>query len=440
MVNLLLTTRCNRSCRYCFAREKVARDAAHAQDISLENVDRVLDFLETSGCSTLQLAGGEPTVHPRFEEILIRVLSRGFTVNLLSNGLWRPGLRSLFSRVSPANLGILLNIDHPGTYSRDQWETLMGNLEGLCRRGNVSVSFNIFEKKPKAEYIFRLVSRFGFHTIRLSFSMPVVFGDRTNEYLPISEYRDLAPFFLGFLRRADRLGVTVRVDNTIPPCMFSPAQVGRLILRGVIDPRRNFVCNPAIDVGPDLSVWRCFGTSGLFNRSLEDFRTLAELEDYYQAALRPLQYGVYPMPECASCEYARREVCQGGCIGYAAAVCMAKGSWPAEAVDPLSMRLVLSDDTIRTEYDLPSPSVILLKGDRELVEITPALDRYLSYFDGERTVRETVIAQVRNAHQDGDDEILDDLLVTVVSEKVIPLVRELLARGFLVSSSPASAR
>jgi len=316
----------------------------------------------------------------------------------------------------------------------------MGNLEGLRRRGSVSVSFNIFERKPKAEYIFRLVSQFGFHTIRLSFSMPVVFGDRKNEYLPISEYRDLAPFVLGFLRRADRLGVTVRVDNTVPPCMFTPAQVGRLILRGVIDPRRNFVCNPAIDVGPDLSVWRCFGTSGLFNRNLDDFRTLAELEDYYQAALRPLQYGVYPMPECASCEYARREVCQGGCIGYAAAVCMAEGSWPTEAVDPLSMRLVLSDDTTRTEYDLPSPSVILLKGDRELIEITPALDRYLSYFDGERTVGETVIAQIRDSRLDGDDEILDDLLVTVVSEKVIPLVRELFTRGFLVSSSPATAR
>ncbi len=58
------------------------------------------------------------------------------------------------------------------------------------------------------------------------------------------------------------------------------------MLKQVIEPARNFVCYPAIDIGPDLSIWRCFGTSKIFNKKLSDFRTFEEVCEYYQRVSR----------------------------------------------------------------------------------------------------------------------------------------------------------
>jgi len=46
-------------------------------DIAMKDLDKVLEFLARSGCNALQLAGGEPTLHPKFDEILLKILKKG---------------------------------------------------------------------------------------------------------------------------------------------------------------------------------------------------------------------------------------------------------------------------------------------------------------------------------------------------------------------------
>ena len=87
---------------------------------------------------------------------------------------------------------------------------------------------------------------------------------------------------MDFARKAEDLGAAVGMDNAVPICMFTPEQLSELMVKQVIAPSRNFVCYPAIDIGPDLSVWRCFGTSKLFNKKLSDFSSIEEMFDYYQ--------------------------------------------------------------------------------------------------------------------------------------------------------------
>ena len=45
MANVLLTSRCNLSCKYCFAREKIRDNRQH---MPLENVFEVIEFLKRS--------------------------------------------------------------------------------------------------------------------------------------------------------------------------------------------------------------------------------------------------------------------------------------------------------------------------------------------------------------------------------------------------------
>ena len=183
--------RCNRACNYCFAKEKLhsyqSRNAI--TEITLENVEKVIAFLSKTHCDAIQLAGGEPTIHSKFTEILKLLLENNLRVNLLTNALWNPELNAFFAKISPVSLGFLLNIDHPKSYSETEQKRLEENLAFLSNRGNITLSFNLFEKKPDYNYIFDLVEKFGFKNLRLSFSMPVKFEGKTNMYLHIENYK-----------------------------------------------------------------------------------------------------------------------------------------------------------------------------------------------------------------------------------------------------------
>lgn len=172
----------------------------------------------------------------------------------MSNGLWSRDLGLFFSRIPPIKLSFLLNTDYPSTYKVSRWRRIRYNLSRVKGRKNLNLSFNIFERNPRSNYIFNLLEKYGFSNVRLSFSMLVVFGKSRNTYLNVKEYRKLAKFIVEFVRLVESYGVSVRMDNTIPVCMFSKEDLGELLLKGVLDAGRNFVCFPAIDIGPDLIV------------------------------------------------------------------------------------------------------------------------------------------------------------------------------------------
>lgn len=75
-MNIVITGKCNRSCPYCFAKGKMQSDTDAGNKntgpvaISLQNFDKCLDFLKKSSRRRLNILGGEPTLHPVFEELI----------------------------------------------------------------------------------------------------------------------------------------------------------------------------------------------------------------------------------------------------------------------------------------------------------------------------------------------------------------------------------
>ena len=435
MVNILLTMRCNRACGYCFAKEKIRSyvELERNMDITPENFETVLDFLVKGNCNVVQLAGGEPTLHPRFDEFLISALEKGMYVNLLSNCLWDEKKNELFSRVPPSKLGFLLNIDRPDTYNSNEWQRIRNNLAAHRGRWNTTLSFNIFENPPQCDYIFDLLLEYAFKNVRLSFSVPVVFGDAKNLAPRIEEYPIFSAFILNFVRRATSLGASVKMDNTVPVCMFSKNDLADLILDKVLEPQRNFLCFPPIDIGPDLRVWRCFGTSGVLNRRLEDFRTFAEMYDYYELACKAYQTKIFPMDKCYECKYAANGVCQAGCIGFSIAQCNKIGRSPPQIFEEefLEMKLRVAQNTRLKEYSIPT-SCYVLENEKGIFEIPKSMKPVLDSFNGVMTVREAVKKLGQEIHatkRDGGQ--LCDFLQNVVSDSVLPIVRRLFNQGFL---------
>lgn len=84
-VRLLLTNTCNRGCFYCH-NEGQDKNWDNATMISKEVVKEVLDEVEIA-CSTVIISGGEPTLHPQFEEIVQMIADcHPLSIHLVTNG------------------------------------------------------------------------------------------------------------------------------------------------------------------------------------------------------------------------------------------------------------------------------------------------------------------------------------------------------------------
>ncbi|MHB8836374.1 MAG: radical SAM protein [Candidatus Methylomirabilia bacterium] len=75
------TLRCNLSCDFCFNRE-----LAPLPDVEPADFTRLLDRLQAAGVDTLDLLGGEPTLHPRLEELVHAIAARRMRTTLSTNG------------------------------------------------------------------------------------------------------------------------------------------------------------------------------------------------------------------------------------------------------------------------------------------------------------------------------------------------------------------
>ena len=323
----------------------------------------------------------------------------------------------------------------PKPTANTEQKKLEENLAFLSKRGNVTLSFNLFEKEPDYNYIFDLVSKYGFKNLRLSFSMPVKFEGKTNTYLQIKDYKASAKNVMDFVHRAEQLGATVGMDNAVPICMFTPQELSELLIKEVIAPQRNFICYPAIDIGPDLSVWRCFGTSKLFNKKLDDFNSLAEIYDYYQQVSRLYQFKFFPMQECETCEHAKKERCQGGCIGFAEAKCEELGISVVAPQDKelLQLKPTLSNKVSIRTYSLPAGTATINFNDGCEMEIPSSIADLVKLLDGKTTIKQALTAGFSGT-KPGEADDFDELLVELSSKEAMPIIRRLLDKKVLLAA------
>lgn len=105
-VNLVVTTRCNYNCRFCFGHYK--------QLNSIPKDDRILEIpklLSEAGCQKLTLEGGEPFLFPHIFELLKEAKKVGLVTCIVTNG--KLVTEEKIISMSPYLDWIALSIDSP---------------------------------------------------------------------------------------------------------------------------------------------------------------------------------------------------------------------------------------------------------------------------------------------------------------------------------------
>ena len=318
----MLTYRCNLNCSYCFANEFVNKDNT---DISFENFTKAIEFLTNESNVKIGLIGGEPTIHPKFLEILESLIinQKIDQVTIYTNGI---ELSNFINTISNPKVKLLVNLNNIKSIGEYNYNKIISNLDELIFNQNmknrVNLGINLYDNDMDFEYILNVVKRYNMHRLRISLTVPDFSKYKCNSIL--DTFRNRKDFLLSFL--------SVLIDNDILPyydcnkppyCIWDENEKTYLEekLKRFSGVENNLIgdqsfCYPVIDILPNLNAVRCFGMSDFTKINILDFQNITQLASFFLNEVDAFAYQVYKDLECSDCVTRKTRQCTTGCIGF----------------------------------------------------------------------------------------------------------------------------
>jgi hypothetical protein len=315
MANVLLTQRCVRACPYCFAKEHM--DQSPSEDIlKWEDLIYLGDLLEISGEHSVSLLGGEPTLHPEFVNFVLYLLERKISTTVFTSGITsEKTLREMslaFKRFPKERLHFVCNLNEPDLSPQGEFEQIRPFLEEFGTR-TIS-SFNIYHSGFNLNFLLQYINEFGLdRIIRFGLAHPI--SGAGNKFVAIQEIQGILERLVSYAPIFRRMRVTAGLDCGFPLCAFSDEQLG--MFYRITGENLRFGCNPAVDIGPDMTVWCCFPLSAYHKKSVFEFNLIGDISNFYQERLNNIRIeagGIYDA--CDTCIYREEGKCAGGCVAH----------------------------------------------------------------------------------------------------------------------------
>lgn len=309
MANLAIAAVCNLRCPFCFAGEQMqAASCGSSPFISLRAFEEQLAFLDRSGIDQVRLIGGEPTLHPRFSELVRR--ARGRRVAVFTSGLIPERALASLESLPEGSCTVMVNMNATG-WPDGPTPAEERRRAAVVRRlgGRALLGFTIFRPDFDLGPLLDLIRTSGAkRAIRLGLAQPIL--DGRNEHLRPELYPAAGRGIVAFAQRAAREGVRFQFDCGFVACMFD--EEGLEILRRA-GTDVGWRCNPILDVGLDGTVAHCFPLAGTVDTRLSPGVDARRLRRELEVRTRTDRgAGIYA--RCSTCELKRRGECTGGCL------------------------------------------------------------------------------------------------------------------------------
>ena len=137
LVHIIPTRRCNLSCTYCNEYDDFSKPVPTAEML------RRIDRLSNLGALAVHLSGGEPLLHPEFDEIIRRIRQRDMFAGLLTNGyLLNIERIKRLNHAGLDNLQISIDNVNPDEVSKKSLKVLEQKLRWLAEYAEFDVNIN----------------------------------------------------------------------------------------------------------------------------------------------------------------------------------------------------------------------------------------------------------------------------------------------------------
>lgn len=318
LVNILITDYCNQSCSFCFARQEMKM--ASKKEMSMKSYKMILEKCANAGVRRIVLAGGEPTIHSQFSEMLTHTINSNFMVNINTNGIYSDEVEHAILSGGYRTV-VYLNISTPGFISNSKIRKMI--LERINRLvGKIKVVLIVTNQFLMPQPAMRNIDLIGDELLsKVSVRIGVegsVAGEKN--YTTLDQFPLIGNnFFKTYQYLARNSPQKILFSKSITPCMFSQIQRKKLIEDGYM---QIFHCHPEnenvwFSINCDLTTFMCYPLSTRDRKSINNETSFEEIRDYYKKL--QLEYDhKYTLPECKSCPFFGLTLgkCPGPCASF----------------------------------------------------------------------------------------------------------------------------
>lgn len=314
MANILLTQLCVRSCPYCFAKEYMG--ISSPEDLlSWDNLIYLADLFEKSGEYHMSLLGGEPLLHPDISDFIIYLSKRNIFSSVFTSGI---APQNKYDRLceklvnnSDVKVHFICNVNDPEKSPKTEIPIVSRFLETFSNQ--ITLSFNIYELEFNLSFLVNYINKYNLcRHIRLGLAHPI--PGHKNNFIDPNDFFIVGEKLASYYELLQAENIELGFDCGFPLCIFTEEQLGKLYLSS--NGRLSFDCGPAIDIGPDMSIWSCFPLSNYNKKSVFDFSSLKEITDFYINSMEEMRRNRGLYEKCTNCIYRTKRMCSGGCIAH----------------------------------------------------------------------------------------------------------------------------
>lgn len=322
MANIMITSKCNLSCPYCFANEFVNLDP---HNMTLENFAIALDFVARDRPTRVGLIGGEPTLHPQFTQIIQMAISHphAMEITVYTNGVLLDKYASLLSH---PKIRLLVNWNSPEILGDRTSALVKANVDRLIfqynMRDRLNVGLNLYDPSFDYSYMIPILKEYALRRVRISVTVPNFREEK--EYDVMAYFGQYKTFLLEFFRKMGEISVLPYYDCNKPPfCVWTEEEqewlrsfVAQFPVKDSDLIGHKSFCYPVIDILHDLKAVRCFGMSDHERVDIRDFHSISDLVNFYLNRVDGLAYQMVEYDKCQSCYAHRVRQCTVGCIAF----------------------------------------------------------------------------------------------------------------------------
>lgn len=318
MANIAITNVCNLNCPYCFANPITNQQS---QFMTLKDFKKILEFIRSAkpfSPTVLGIIGGEPTLHPDFNDILTYLTAFCSSYNcmatIFTNGT---NLLPYFTNFDNPFLSILLNYNNPKLYSNNLSDQILkvferANNKKWFHTNKLRIGCNLYPTEQDYDFIWQAVKQYHISNLRVSIASPAA-SFSNYQYKKDEYFQFMKPIFLNFVQNAELNHCLLMLDcSKIPQCYFSDKE-WQLIIKNCYN-YNNLVCSPSIDFTINNQAISCFGN--YFPIDFTKFATFNDLQRYFTYSNYIKISNNFTMTKCQNCEKKDLLLCQGGCLNF----------------------------------------------------------------------------------------------------------------------------
>jgi MoaA/NifB/PqqE/SkfB family radical SAM enzyme len=221
---------CNLHCSYCFRSDENLY-TSHAEFFPLELLRRVIgEARAAANVTRINFTGGEPTLHPQFEETLQVIRDADLTVSLVTNGWHFERVWPALQRNRAAVSHVAFSLDGVTREDHDRWRG-NGSFDRLvrafsrCYMSKLPFGIKIVIRRDlvdQLEQIAIFAARMGAASLHFAHVMPTSDAVASTAALTLDEQRGVEQE-IAILARIFKMNIGIdvgyyNIDDTRPPC------------------------------------------------------------------------------------------------------------------------------------------------------------------------------------------------------------------------------